>query len=245
MSDPGSGFVTVGRFPSMVDLAVVQARLRDEGIEFLVRDDNTVNVAPQLAAAIGGARLQVRSVDVDRTLWLLAEQGIPIDREHEGSPLLEWFDARTRTLALLGRAPVALRFIILLVPVLSLVVTALFFAMRPSIEERLTGSWCVSSLTMDGTPMTVRTLGFTITYEGCDEQMELVSSGVLRFPGLASPAIGAHWRVLRGDLIVQDADTLKELFDGTYMVDLDGNHLRLSNGHVLINAERRVLRLPF
>jgi len=117
----------------------------------------------------------------------------------------------------------------------------------PSLGERLEGSWCVSSITLSGKPMTVRTVhrGFSVKWEGCEEYIRFATSGVLTFPGLASPEISANWRVLRGDLIVQDADTLNDVLDGSYTVDLNGDHLNLRNGDLLVRADRVRFRSPF
>lgn len=243
----GDGFVTVGSFPVISDLALVAALLRDEDIPFQVLDGNTVHVAPHLAHAVGGARLQVRPVDVERTLWLLAEQGIAIDREHEGSPLLERFDEVTRNWTGVGRAPVALRLLLLAAPLLTAIVALLFFAFAPSLHERITGRWCVSSCLLNGVPVEVRTeqSGLFIRWAGCPEYIEFTSSGHVRFPGFNSREIHGHWRTLRGHVVLSDMDTLADQLDGSFEIDSDGGRLSLQNEHMIITADRWTIRSGF
>lgn len=65
--------VTVARYRDMPEAVVARTVLEDEGIECLLRDENTVRTDWLLSNAIGGMRLQVAAKDEARARELLTE----------------------------------------------------------------------------------------------------------------------------------------------------------------------------
>ena len=239
MNHAGVGYVTVGRFPAMIDLALVEALLREQEVRYRVLDETTATIIPPLASSSNGVRLQVHPDDVERTLALLAEQRIPVERVHAGSPLLDWFDVRTRASAWLARRPLGARFVLLMVPVAMMVALVLFATFRKSLAENLAGPWCVSTITIGGQRLELRPLDPNVSesMSGCEEYMDFATSGILRL-GADSPEISAHWRVLRGNVILERADSLGGSLDGTYVVEIDADQLVMTNDLVVIKAVR-------
>lgn len=69
-------FVTIATFHNSYELDLIQARLKAEGIPFFVQDERTLQTASVYAAAMGGARLQVRPQDVEKVTRMLIEAGV-------------------------------------------------------------------------------------------------------------------------------------------------------------------------
>ena len=65
--------VTVARYRDMPEAVVARTVLEEEGIECLLRDENTVRTDWLLSNAIGGMRLQVAAKDEARTRELLSQ----------------------------------------------------------------------------------------------------------------------------------------------------------------------------
>ena len=67
MNEASTGpWVTVASFPSVTDLALVEAEFRERGLDHRLRDALSVQVAPHMSAAMGGIRLEVRCTSARR-----------------------------------------------------------------------------------------------------------------------------------------------------------------------------------
>jgi rubrerythrin len=73
VEDTDTELVTVARYRDMPEAVVARTVLEDEGIECLLRDENTVRTDWLLSNAIGGMRLQVAAKDEARARELLTQ----------------------------------------------------------------------------------------------------------------------------------------------------------------------------
>jgi len=64
--------VTVHNANWVHDALFVKSVLEGDGIDAFVPDEHTLSVDPALGAALGGVRVQVRSVDADRARRIIA-----------------------------------------------------------------------------------------------------------------------------------------------------------------------------
>jgi len=233
-----SGFVTVGRFPNVADLIFVEAELREREIEYQIFDRNTVEVAPQYAAAIGGARLQVRRRDANNALAIIADLGIVIEREHEGSVLLEWFDRKSSVFPIIGSLALGKRFVIMAAVIVASIVVPSYCWTRPTDEDLLIEKdWCVATAKLDGKDLPLETTGFRLMLSGCPESVRFGSNGSVSLPGIRSREVTASWHIRRGQIMIDHADTLAFVYEGNYDYSLDGSHLRLWRDNLLIVAD--------
>ena len=78
MTDPGrpDELVTLTRCDQLIVAQLLCGRLESEGIECLIPDENMANQTWHLSRAIGGIRVQVRQIDLDRAKQILAEPGV-------------------------------------------------------------------------------------------------------------------------------------------------------------------------
>ncbi len=84
------GFTQVAVFTYPHEMGVVRARLEDEGIQCLMRDEHTVSAHPFMSNAIGGIKLLVRDADALYARQLVEEAGFgpdQLDRPVEPDPL--------------------------------------------------------------------------------------------------------------------------------------------------------------
>lgn len=229
------GFITIARFPYAAELALVEAELRERGIEFRVLDEHTAQVAPHYAAAIVGIRLQVRTMDTQVALSALADLGVPIDMEHQGSVLLDWFGRRTGNIPLFRSIPIGGRFLIIAAMVTSALITLLYLVFRTSDPARLmSNTWCVDTARFKGADLALSTTDLHLVSDRCSETIAFMPGGFVRLPGISSSAVNAKWRIV-GDLLwVEEADTLGTVYNGSYEYSWMGSQLTLKNEQVII-----------
>ena len=81
-----SKLVTIATFEYVADLQILRLKLASEGIQVFVKDENTLNSDPLISHAIGGAKFQVFSEDVEKALliygtirdYAVGDNGLPI-----------------------------------------------------------------------------------------------------------------------------------------------------------------------
>lgn len=121
-------FHTVVSVMSAMDLALVEAELREHGIPFELLDQHTLQVAPHLSTAIGGVRVQVRLQDMDEARRVLLDLGIQPERPHETSELFEEVTEGTDRYLWFGRLPAGQRYLALAAVIVT--VFALLWALK-------------------------------------------------------------------------------------------------------------------
>jgi Ni,Fe-hydrogenase III large subunit len=70
-------FITVRSFDLPTDLAIVRLKVEEEGIEYQVADELTVQTNNFISNAVGGVKLQVRKSDYARANELFESLGYP------------------------------------------------------------------------------------------------------------------------------------------------------------------------
>ena len=60
--------ITIKTFDNSIDAHILMARLEDEGIECFLVDDNIVSIYPLLNFTVGGIKLKVLEVDLERAI---------------------------------------------------------------------------------------------------------------------------------------------------------------------------------
>jgi hypothetical protein len=110
--DKSSAWTLVTHFASMNEMMFVEAELRSYEIQYNIPERNTGSVYPQYLPP-GGFSLYVHPNDVETVRSLLVDKGVEIDREHEGSELLEWLDQWSRPLPFIGHLHVVKRLLVL------------------------------------------------------------------------------------------------------------------------------------
>ncbi len=66
-------WIVLGSFEFLADLQVTKGKLESEGIETLLKDDNTASVEPFASNALGGIKLLVHKEDEERAKAIFDE----------------------------------------------------------------------------------------------------------------------------------------------------------------------------
>lgn len=66
-------WVTIKVFNESLQAHMLKSKLESEGIPCFLKDDNMVSVHPWASIALGGVKLQVKEVDVDKALLIIKE----------------------------------------------------------------------------------------------------------------------------------------------------------------------------
>jgi hypothetical protein len=68
-------FIEIRAYDNYIYAHIVLGRLREDGINCHLKDENTITIDPLLSPALGGIKLMVAQSQVDRALELLEETG--------------------------------------------------------------------------------------------------------------------------------------------------------------------------
>lgn len=83
-----------------------------------------------------------------------------------------------------------------------------------------------------------------IVIEGCEETIEFANGGAI-FPGFDSQAVSAEWETRGDSLRVFYASKFKEIYEGTYKVEIWADQIKLISSNTVITATRLKINLPF
>lgn len=231
-------WVTVATFPQGMDLLYIEHELKENGIAYVKRDELTVQLAPHLSHAIGGVRLQVHEPDRERTLTILEEFGVSIEPDGHGSPFLLWFERVSGQLPGVRQLELGWRLLIVGGLLLAILGSAAYFMLRTDRREVLTGNiWCLDRYIIDGKEVAVGTTGYFRLVMACGETVRFDPNGSVQFPGMDSQEIKAHWYLDGSTLQVHRADTLYDLFNDSFAMDLRSGTLFLKGSRLSMELQ--------
>lgn len=76
--------VTVKTFDNPIDAHMLKSKLLSEGIECYLHDEHTVSIDPLVSNAIGGIKLKISDIDIEKTKAVLKElDGTPYRDEDD------------------------------------------------------------------------------------------------------------------------------------------------------------------
>lgn len=224
--------VTIKTFNYPHEAMVLQSRLESEGIPCFLKDAVLTQVHPWYSNAIGGVKLQIRESDVGRAIEILAEAGYGVDQDNHSERLYNWFEklkiilvSRKLWSGLAGCAAL----IISLVHLLS-----------PGTYDKLTqNNWCLDYITYGGKAYKPMTPGLHVTVEGlgfeyCNERIFFNDNGNIRLPGFNSRRFSGKWELNDDNLTISGVDTFQHIFNGNYIIDIDGSELILTSDNTVI-----------
>ena len=240
--------VTIATFPFPRDLMLVEARFQDEEIRYWLLDEHAHTVT-HIGAGLGGVRMQVEQDNVGRAQLLLLEMGIHADEPDAPSLLVERLDRVTHNIPGIGQWSLLARLVTLSVVIGLVLSLAFHWSFRKSTEELLVGStWCLTLLEQDELPVSVASeegSGSSFAYSGCEESISFSRNGTVQLPGLNTPMVSATWEVDGDRILITDADTLSEFYEGVYSFHVDEELLALRSARVKLAAEAYSFHLPF
>lgn len=243
-----SDFVTVLTMSYPQQLYIIKGRLESEGIQCFIKDELTVQSNNFWSNAVGGVKLQVQNQDVERAVALLTELGY-IKDEPIQVDLLTKLDAKTSGIPLLKKTNIVNRIIILTIVAITVITTLCYFILKPSTTELLTKTWCVDNIYYNNKLIGPKTLNaIYITYTNgetpCYENINIRENGDIDIPGVNTRGISGSWKIINDESLQLTVDTLANIFQGTYIIDVNSNKLVLKSKTTTINAHIDKTSMP-
>lgn len=234
-----SALVTIATYSNISELAIAKGRLEADGIACFVQDELTVQVYNFYEQAIGGVKLQVNEEDVETARQILIESGLLADLPPDDYEvrLVRKIDQLSSKIPLLGRLNIFKRFAYLLLILAVLVVAITFAALYKSDFELINNKvWCLYQVENKHkvlVPNTIEKFKLVI-YGECPEKAKFYKNGTVVFPGFNSKAIHGSWKMVDDEMFISGVDTLGEILNGTYDVDVSQSEIILSNSSTVI-----------
>jgi hypothetical protein len=246
-----SQWVTVLTVSYPQQLWVIRTKLESEGIECFIKDELTVQSYNLYSNAVGGVKLQVLEEDVEKARGVLTESGY-IKEDPVKADFLKQIEKKRTLVPFLKRINLGYAIIIVTLIFVTLITTLLYFILRPSLYDQLaSSSWCVDKIYYKSTLIGPKTTGIFVRMTDrngeadCDEQMRFDENHRITLPGVNSDIFIGQWK--EGDDIIITANSLENIFTGTYKVDISNNLVILNSATTIIYAHRDDYRMsmPF
>lgn len=224
-------FITVLTVQYPQQLWIIKGKLESEGIACFVKDELTVQAYNLYSNAVGGVKLQVQQHDVAKAVEILTELGYIRD-EPIKPDLLTIIESKTNNLPFLKKVSVVNRIIILVLLVVFLITTIAYFIHKPSLTNLLTkNTWTVDKIYHKNKLVGPKTKEDVLWYEFA----EFRDNNYLSMPGLQSRAVSGKWELSNG-IITLNVDTLKDIYNGLYEIDITDTQLILKSPTTIIYA---------
>ena len=234
-----SAFITIATYPNISELAIAKGRLEADGIACFVQDELTVQVYNFYEQAVGGVKLQVNEDDVETARRILIESGLLADLPPDDYEvrLVGNIDRWSSKIPVLGRFNIFKRFAYLLLLLAFLVVAITFATLYKSDFDLINNKvWCLYQVEHKNKVLVPNTIEKfkLIIYGECPEKAKFYKNGTMVFPGFNSKSIHGTWKLVDDEMFISGVDTLGEMLDGTYDVDVSRTELILSNSNTVI-----------
>jgi len=223
-------FVTVLTVSYPQQLWIIKSRLEAEGIVCFAKDELTVQSNNLWSNAVGGVKLQVQREDVDRALEILTELGYRKEESGESEDLLTRIDKRTLSIPLLGILKVTTRIYTVAIIATVLITAISYIIIKPSKENVLTSKmWLLDNIYYNNKPIIVDSLA--------EAPVSFSDNNSILFEGVNRKMISGKWKI-NGDVMELHSDTLMNILNGSYKIDMSERELTLKSATTTIVAHR-------
>lgn len=125
MEAPGPWMV-IASFPGGQELGLLEAVFRDRAIPYRLRDALSVQIAPHLAGALGGVRLEVPENYREEATDALLDLGLAQLESAPENPILNSFERTTASWPVIGKWPTGPRLLLVCALLSTLVAVTLY-----------------------------------------------------------------------------------------------------------------------
>jgi hypothetical protein len=236
-----SKWITVLTVSYPQQLWVIRTKLESEGIECFIKDELTVQSYHLYSNALGGVKLQVLEEDVERAREILTGLGY-VKEEPVEVDLLTKADRKTVFIPFLKNVSVIYRIVIIILLVVTLLTTLVYFIVKPSLDDTLTShAWCVDKIIYKNQMIGPNTLDKIISISskgdtGCYETVDFRKTHDIILPGINKNSLTGTWKLVDVNSVVITVDTLKDIFEGVYKVDVSNTRIVLKSKTTIIYA---------
>ena len=231
-------FVTVLTVRYSHELLMIKGFLEAEGIEYFVKDELTIQSDPLWSNALGGIKLQVQKQDKDKAIALLTEFGYLKEEPFTGEDLLTRIDKKTSSIFVLKNLSIEKRIVIIILLGIIMITAITYYIIKPSKTELLCKSpWCVDYIYYKNNLIGPKTINNIYLESGnipCNENIEFRTNGHVLLPGINTELILGDWTMTKGDILKLNVDTLQNIFNGMYSIEVTENRLILQSKTTII-----------
>ena len=248
-------YITILTVNYINELMVIQSLLDAEEIEYIIKDEYTVQTDPFLSNAIGGIKLQVKEENVENAIEILKELNYFKEDDLIESSLIEndsqASEKSSNLNALLVKAPLInkirpeWRLIVLVVTILAIIigiVGVVGVMSIPTTREKLINSnWCVNRITYNGKEIQANTIELKVIMLGyCNENMQFLESGEVLLPGFDTYEITGFWELNKDKLTISKVDTLGQIYNHTYTIEFSNANLFLESESTTLDCSKEI-----
>ncbi|MFM9985841.1 MAG: hypothetical protein ACKVOK_11445 [Flavobacteriales bacterium] len=223
-------YYTVAVFTYPTEVIVPRITLETAGIECITKDEETITANPMLSNAVGGIKLQVKEQDFQKAVAILKEAGVEIFQVSDTESI--WvlrLEKLTSRIPLLGKYSLEKRMMFILGVFIIAVSVYLYIKSRPDYYNSLIGQiWCVKQISIHNKinwvpPSNTFEVdgGHIVLLGSFDETMMLHSDGSYDLSNIYRDSIAGYWKLDGNQLELFGADTLGEILDRVYEIELD------------------------
>lgn len=229
-------WITILTFTYPTQAHLAKSKLESEDIEVFLKDELTAQMNNFYSNAIDGVKLQVRENDSKRAIEILKACGYIKEEEHSTNNFILGLDRFSSKIPILGKTVLEFRLIVLIAIVILIIAFSVIFITSPTIEEKLTESrWCIENVIFQGKKYRPNTTGLIIQFNnGCSERVFFRKNGQVYFPGFNSRKIRANWKLDNERMLIYNSDTLTNVFNGEYILNISHNSLKMVSENTTI-----------
>jgi hypothetical protein len=223
-------WITILTFTYPQEAYIVKAKLESEGIKSFIKDELTAQVNNLYSNAIGGVKVQVQEIDLDRAFKILKKLGYFEEPEQPENKLLLKIDEFTAKLPIIGKTIFAKRLFVVSSIIIVIIVFAIMFLGLPSLTSKLTKQyWSLQTLVYKGKQQKTKIHTIDFAYSKATHSSSCSNKGEVAFTGFDNFEFYANWKVKNNKLLIFESDSLATILNGKYSVDIDDNKLTLES----------------
>ena len=246
-------YITILTVNYINELMVIQSLLDAEEIEYIIKDEYTVQTDPFLSNAIGGIKLQVKEEDVENAIEILKEleffkeddliESSLIENDSQASEKSSNLNRFFEKIPLINKIRPEWRLIVLTVTILAIIIGIVGIVSIPTTREKLINSnWCVNRITYNGKEIQANTMGLKVIMTGyCNENMQFLESGEVLLPGFDTYEVTGFWKLNKDKLTISKVDTFGQIYNHTYTIKFSNANLFLESESTTLDCSKEIL----
>jgi hypothetical protein len=122
--------VTVATFTFPHEMLILRAQLESEGIECFTKDELMAQINNFNSQAIGGVKLQIRNVDVEKAMPILIDGGYYKKEDDAPNPFVQKLDKFTGGIPFFKNLSIEMRILILVLFIVGAFTVGIYFLVR-------------------------------------------------------------------------------------------------------------------
>jgi hypothetical protein len=130
-------------------------------------------------------------------------------------------------------------FLLIMLATTVLAIILYYNTTKKTIESHLLDHrWCVENLVHDNEKISLKTIGLTISFNDCPEDISFKENNSLILPGINTQHVDASWEYLNDRIVIFDSENFKDLFNGEYQWKIQRKNVTLESARTRIELRK-------